>query len=253
MPTAKQLIYPRDAARLSSYCKYFFLGAQKGGNLNNAVPGGLKAYKNTGFTDANAWANSGYLTTGTASTDFLTLAPSQHDLDLTASSLVFATRFSIAAAPGSSVGILGSYVVSSTTGGIYLEVANTGRLRLYVNSVSGTTVNVFSSAGSVCDGNEHTAVFVLPLSTAIQFLASIDGIQASGGSRTSFNGLTCAGGHNLVIGTKEGTNPGLVVKWGSLQCYQVPGNLTTNQIQLIHEWPFRNPHQPIPDYIFGAK
>ena len=216
------------------------------------VPGGLSANKKTGFSETNAWANPGYATTGTATTDVFLVDPAEHDFDLmNLNSFVFVVRCK-GSTPASTKTVLGSYQLGTTTGGISLQARSSGQLSLVMNTTDNSTVQGFSSVVAL-DGNEHTHVFVVSSDTSLSFYGATDGLYASGVGKTAIDGKDLKGGHNLCIGSVEGTNPPQVMQWGSVQMYIVPFKLGLNLIEHLYKWPVRHPDLSIPDWLFEAK
>lgn len=256
MPRTVQAIYPRDAYPAPSYCKYFYLCAQVSGDVENKIAGAASAVKNTGLTDGELWANPGYATLGGAAGNYATVAAATHDLTLNGFTLVVCARVkkSAAALPASEQYFIASYDPGVNTGGIIMSCRADGAARLYCNSVGGTTVNVTTAASVITDGataNERTLTFIFPRETGQSAWAGVDGLEKTSAPASAIAGQSLAGGRSMRLGEPLAGGTIAAYQVGSFHAYMVPRDMSAMNRTAIHNWAWRNPHLPIPDWVFG--
>lgn len=238
----------------STLCQYFFLGAQASGNLRDSM-GGASATKFDGsFTDGEAWANAGFATTvsGGATTDYFTrVAGAGHDFTLVGKALIFALRIKKATPVGNEI-ILGSFTSGSVYGGLQMTATSTGSLQLACSPIdgSGNQTAAISSTYPTLDGTEHFAMYAFG-PDAVSVKQYVDGLPASTSGSGNASGKDCAGGNILNIGASR-AGSAKDAQFGSIQQYNVPcATLASLQTDAVAQWIFRNPHRPVPDWMWG--
>lgn len=248
---ARQLsITPRDAYfRRSTRLLYWFGCRQPSGDVRNSKTGGVSAAKTGTFTDANAWANAGFLTTGFDINSVAILpANSGQDFDLSAGTFVFSLRLK-KATPASNEKIINGY--DAVNGGIGLTAQSTGTLQFAVKANDGTTLalNITSAQAATLDGSEHCITFFVPQdNVSVQWFVDVTKSGTSGNS--GINGKLVAGGNALNIGGSTQTGSGKVAQFASIQAYLVPKPLAQINAPQVHSWINNNPHLPVPDWVF---
>lgn len=256
MPLNRQVIFPRDAYPTPNYCKFFLLGSQAAGDIDNSIPGKAKAIKRVELTDGECWLTPGYATVGGGATEYATLDAGTAALDsLATSSLIFAVRVKkIAAAYQAAEGYLySSYKPGSEYGGIVFSHLTSGAARLYINATDGTTVSLTTGANVITNGttaNERTLVFIVPREGGNGYIG-IDGLESITSSVAAVAGKPLAGGWDGRIGVSRSGIAADLHGLASLQAYSVPlAGASINRLA-VYDWVQRNPHLPIPDWVFA--
>jgi len=256
MPRTLQAIYPRDAYPASSYCNWFFLGAQASGDIENEVVGKALAAKNGTFTDGECWATAGFATVGGATDNWAGVAPGTADLkSLATHTLIVAARVKkvAAALPGVENFLYASYKPGSEFGGIVLAHGTTGFARLYINSTDNTTVSLTTATNTITDGataNERTLVFIVPREGGSGYVA-VDGLETVSATVAAVAGKDLAGGRTARLGVSLAGVAADAHQLASFQSYCVPlAGASINRLA-VYDWVQRNPHLQIPDWVFG--
>jgi len=256
MPLNQQVIYPRDAYPASSYCNWFFLGSQASGDIENKAPGKAVGAKNGTFTDGECWATAGYATVGGASDNWAGVAASTADLQsLATHTLIVAARVRKVAVALPSVEnfLYSSYKPGSEYGGIVLAHGTTGFARLYINAADNTTVSLTTATNTITDGataNERTLVFIVPREGGNGYVA-VDGLETVSSTVASVAGKALAGGRTARLGVSLAGVAADAHQLASFQSYCVPLAGSAISRLAVYDWVQRNPHLPIPDWVFG--
>ena len=254
MPMTQQQIYPRNAYAQPSYCNWFYLGAQASGDIENKITSKAAAIKHASFSDASCWANAGFATVGGGATNYATIDSATADLQsLATHSLVvaFTVKKSVATYPAVENYLYASYKPGSQYGGIVVASMTTGNARLYLNSTDNTTVSLTTAVDVVSDNSNiltKTIVFIVPRNGATGYFG-INGLEAGSGSISTISSKALAGGRTARWGASLAGVAIDTHRMSSFQCYSVPADLTSRLP--IYDWVQRNPHVPIPDWVFG--
>lgn len=248
-------VFPESISNPSSYCKYFYRCEQSSGDIENKVSGAALAVKNSGFLDGTLWSAAGYANLGGGTGNYCTVASSTHDVTLNGYSLVVTARIQKTAGsyPGAEQYFIASYNPGSSTGGIIVSCRTDGAVRMYANSVSGSTVSVTSAAGVLWNGtsnNERSVVFIFPRESGVSAYVGVDAIESSSSPASSVAGLTLAGGNTMRIGGNLAGGSIDGYKLAAIAAYQVPVDLGSLDRKQLYDWAFRNPGTPMPDWIF---
>jgi len=231
-------------AVISPYCLYHLIGEQSSGDMRNLKPGGSAAIKDASFTDAEAWVNPGYMTTGADSTAIATLPLADAGFTLDGFSLILAVRFR-KALPAGTEPFVSSVAPGSTYGGIIIDGRNTGSTLLTVSAVD-TGSNPIGVAGTQ-DGNEHTIVYFIPRggSDTGSMLAYLDGKYNGSGSAANVRGKDCRGPRDLRLGSAWPSISAVACRIGMLAAYNVPKDMSDLNKPLIADYLQRNPGMPL--------
>lgn len=249
MPTPKINIGPRDQKFRQdvSYLK-FWLGCRQASGEVRDSKGGASAIKNADFTDAEAWVNAGYLTTGADTGAFAYLpAGSGHDFSLAAGTLMFSLRLK-KATPGANEKIINGY---DTVGGIGLTAYSTGQLQLAVKANDNTTltINITAANATTLDGNEHVVTFFVPMDN-VSAKWFVDAAKSGTTGNSGIYGKDCAGGHALCLGASSQMAFAKAAQFAAIQMYLIPKPLAQINAEQAHGWVMRHPHLPVPDWVF---
>lgn len=256
MPLTQQAIYPRDAYATTPSAKWFYLGAQASGDIENKVSGKAVAAKNVSFTDPTCWATAGYATVGGGASNYCTIDPSTTDLDsLAGGCLIVAIRMKKVAAafPAVENYVFASYKPGSQYGGIVIASKTDGGCRLYVNSTDNTTASLTTAANVITNGttaNEHTYVFMVPGDGGNGYIG-IDGLEVVSSSMAALAGKTMAGGWGGRLGISLAGVAIDAHQVASFQVYCPRVSLTTINRQAVYDWVQKNPHLRIPEWMWG--
>lgn len=244
MITQTRIRTPGEAT-VATGCLYHLLFEQAAGDGLNLKPGGSLAVKDATFTDGEAWANPGYMTTGADTTAFATLAEADSRFTLSGQSLVFACRFKKAVPAGTEV-FVSSFQVGTTTGGLTLDGRADGSIRFTLLATDGGTngISITAAAGpNPLDNAEHTAVFFLPRDNA-SGEAWMDGRLITTASMSAVYGKDHSGTRDLRIGRNWSGNA-VASRVAMLCAYQVPKDIGDIQKALIADYLHRNPDFPL--------
>lgn len=256
MPITQVPIYPRDAYAQSSYCNWFYRGAQASGDIDNVISGKAQAVKHASFTDGSCWANSGFATIGGSSTNYASIDSATADLQsLATHSLIvaFTVKKSVATYPSVENYLYASYKPGSQYGGIVIASMTTGAGRLYVNSTDNTTVSLTTAVDVISDNSNiltKTLVFIVPRNGTTGYWG-IDGLEAGSGTVTSVTSKALAGGRTARLGASLAGVAIDTHRISNFQSYCVPADGGDLSRLAIYDWVQRNPHLPIPDWVFG--
>lgn len=255
MPMTQQRIYPRDAYPVSSYAKFFFLCAQNSGDIQNRIPGKAAAAKHASFSDGTCWATAGYATVGGSATNRAEIPFTTSDLEsLATHSLIFTMRIQkvAAAKPGAEQQLYAGYK-GSQNGGVALAHLTTGAARFYLNATDGTTVSVSTPADTVTNGSvapEVTLSVLIPREGGNGSIAA-NGLEVATASMNSIAGKALNGLNNAWLGVSLIGGAADAHRIASVAAYCVPLAGASLPKAQIHDWAHRNPHLPIPDWMFG--
>lgn len=257
MPRTVQAIYPRDAYAASSYAKWFYLGAQNSGDIENKVAGKANASKHASFADATCWATAGYATVGGGGTNYATIPAATADLESTATHvLVVAARLKKVAVnkPAAEGQMFASYQPGSQYGGIIISMLTTGAMRLYVNAKDSTTVSLNTAADVLTTGAAAPEVSVVWIVDGALGHIGINGLEAVTGSSTAgVANKPLAGGRTARFGLSlPGSSQPDACGVASFQTYCVPRASTNINRLAVYDWIARNPHLPVPDWVWGT-
>lgn len=247
-------VVPRtDAFLRATYCSFFFGCQQAAGELHDSM-GGPSANKfDASYTDAEAWANAGYLTTGnSAVTDYMTRpATPTNSWDSTQRCAILALRLK-KATPGSNEVIAGCFTSGSANGGWQIIATSTGTLQLQMKPLDGGSASTItiSSIYPTLDGAEHLAMWAIPRSSGASAQMFVDGLLvATSGMAAAVNNF--AGGNALNIGASLGGSA-KAAQFATIQLYTIARDLGDIKTTQIADWIARNPHLPVPDWLMEA-
>lgn len=256
MPMTQQRIYPRDAYPVSSFAKWFYLCAQNAGDIQNLIPGKASAAKHASFSDATCWGAAGYATVGGSATNRAEIPASTADLDsLATHSLIVTCRVkkTAVALPGAEQQLYASYQPGSLHGGIILAHLTTGAARLYVSAADSTVASITTGANVITNGSaapEVTITFIVPREGGNGSVA-VNGIEAATSSVATLAGKALAGGRAARLGVALNGTAADQHGLASIAAYGVPLAGASLPKAQIYDWVHRNPHLPIPDWMFG--
>jgi hypothetical protein len=94
-------------------------------------------------------------------------------------------------------------------------------------------------------------VFILPRDAGSSVWVAVDAIEAASSSAATIVGKTFVGGRDMRIG--QGQTASAIDAFGvaAFAAYAVPADLSSIDRRQIYDWAFRNPGQPIPDWVFA--
>lgn len=230
-------------------CLFHLIGEQSAGDMRNLKPTGTAAVKDATFSDAEAWANAGYLTTGADTTAFCDLALAESVFTLDGYTVVFGFRFKKAVPAGTEV-FIGSFTTGTHPGGFTLDGRADGTCRMTLVALDGATngLSITAAAGpNPLDEAEHTAVFVWPRNSA-SAQAWMDGRQITTGAAANVYGKDHRGTRALRIGSAPGTNAAKAAQIAMVCAYQIPKDIGDINIALIADYLHRNPGMPLENW-----
>lgn len=235
-----------------SYGKFYFGCRQAAGELRDSFGGPVASKLDGSYTDAEAWANAGFLTTGnSAITDYMTrVADPSNSWDGTTHTAILALRLK-KATPGSSEVIAGCFTSSTHDGGWQLNATSTGTFQLQMKPLDGGSAHTIT-IGSVytpLDGNEHLCMWAIPRD-AVSAQMYVDGV-AAGTAGMAAATKNFAGGHILNIGASR-AGSAKTAQFATLQLYAIERNLADLKMTQIAEFMTRFPHRPLPDWLLEA-
>lgn len=251
-----QDIYPHDANPAPSYCRFFFNAAQQSGDLVNDSPTGSVAAKHASFADGTCWATAGYATIGGSATNYATIGTADSDLDLLDGSVVITARLKkvAAALPGAEQYWFAGYRPGAEYGGFILTMQTTGAVRLFINSVDNQTINVASASNTFSDGvtaNEIGIVCIADRNAAGSAYLIINGLTETSVAMGAVGGKSTNGNRGIRLGVNLAGSAADASRVRGLGGYVVPKDVSLLDRKLIADWHQRNPHLPIPDWVFG--
>lgn len=236
------------APTVSSRCLFHGLFEQAAGDGQNLKTTGSPFIKDATFSDAEAWANAGYMTTGADTTAFATLAEADARFSLATFSAVFFCRFKKAVPAGTEV-FVSSFQTGTTTGGITLDGRADGSIRLTLLATDGGTngISITAAAGpNPLDNAEHTAVFFLPRNNA-SAEAWMDGRLITTASMSAVYGKDHTGTRDLRIGRNWSGNA-VAAQVAAVGMYYTDRDMADIPKALIADYLHRNPDMPLEDW-----
>ncbi len=109
----------------------------------------------SGTTDAEVWANNGYITTKAATAGKLDIPLAKSAFNLGGESVIFSAVIK-KAAPTVSEAIMGHGSAGAGAYGFYLSArATTGKIRVIPNTTGGAVTGLTDSTAVFCDGTDH--------------------------------------------------------------------------------------------------
>jgi hypothetical protein len=232
-----------------SYGRFFFSCQQAAGELRDSFGGPVATKFDAGYTDAEAWANAGFLTTGnSAITDYMTrVADPTNSWDGTTHTAILALRLK-KATPGSNEVIAGCFTSSTHDGGWQLNATSTGTLQLQMKPADGGAAHTITIASGFAplDGTERLCMWAIPRD-AVSAQMYVDGV-AAGTAAMSGGTKNFAGGHILNIGASR-AGSAKTAQFATLQLYTIERNLADLKMTQIAEFMTRFPHRPLPDWL----
>lgn len=237
----------------ASYCRFFFKCQQSAGEVADQM-GGPPAIKfDSNYTDAEAWANAGYLTTAnSAVTDYaLRAANANNSWNGGTHTAILALRLK-KATPGSSEVIAGCFTSGSSNGGWQINCTSTGQVQLQLkptNGGSAHTLTISNSYGAL-DSTERLLVWAVPreASSALMF---VDGAAAGTSGMTGDPSRDFAGGFGLALGASL-AGSAKAAQFSAVQLYTIERDLSDLRTQQIADFLMRYPHRPLPDWLLEA-
>ena len=249
-------VFPRDAYAVPSLARFFYLCAQNSGDIGNLLPGGPAATKFSGLSDAICWQTPGFATTGGSPTQRAEIPGSVASLgSLATHSIVLTARLkkTAVALPAAEQQLYASYQPGSQHGGLAITLQPNGGVRIYVSAADSTVASITTAANVLTNGSaapERTITFILPregLNAAI----GVDGVEAVTASMATLAGKDLSATRTARLGVALNGTAADLCGIASFAIYAVPQPGANLSRPHIHEWAHRNPHLPIPDWIFG--
>lgn len=246
-------VVPRsDHFAKATYCRTFFLCQRSAGDLPDKMGNASAVKFDGGYTDGEAWANPGYLTTAnSAVTDYMTRpANAGHDFDCTQVTAVVALRLK-KTTPGSNETIMGCFTSGSANGGWQVIATSTGTVQLQLKPLDGGTATTLTIGSSYAplDGSERLLVWFVPRD-AVSAQMFVDGAAAgTSGMAAAVNNF--AGGNTLSIGAAH-AGSAKVAQFATIQIYTITKDLAALKTQQIAGFMARHPHRPVPNWLFEA-
>lgn len=238
--------------RKATYGQFFFLCQQAAGDLRDAFGGPSATKFDAGYTDAEAWADAGYLTTGNSSaTDYMTrVAHPTNSWDGTTHTAILALRLK-KTTPGSNETIAGCFTSVTHDGGWQLIATSAGTVQCQMKPADGGAAHTITIAAgsSPLDGTERLLMWAIPRD-AVSAQMYVDGV-AAGTSGMTGGTKNFAGGHILNIGAARG-GTARAAQFSTLQLYTVQRDLADMKMPQIAEFMARFPHRPLPDWLLEA-
>lgn len=235
-------------AVVADSCLYHLIGEQSAGDMRNLKPTGSSPVKDATFTDGEAWANPGYMTTGADSSAFATLPAAEAQFSLVATSLILCVRMK-KATPGGTEIFVGSTKSGATPGGITLDGRADTKMRLTVFANDGTFAGISGIGGStgITDGNEHTTVFFVPFAGPSMY-CWVDGVFSNTASSANVIGKNCFGDGDMRIGSALGGNLAKAANIAVLAAYTSTKDTTDLPMAMIADYLHRNPGMPLENW-----
>lgn len=228
-------------AVVADSCLFHLIGEQSAGDMRNLKPTGNPAVKDATFTDGEAWANKGYMTTGADTTAFAQLPLADSQFTLVNRSLIVYFRIKKATPAGTEI-FIGSTDSGGTPGGFTIDGRNTAQARLTVFANDGTNAGI--SLAGVCDGSEHSVCVFVPYDGS-SFRSYVDGVFLNTASAANVAGKDCAGTGSVRVGSAFGTNGGKAANIAELALYNPAKTLSELPQALIADYLYRNPGMPL--------
>ena len=179
------------------------------------------------LTDANCWANAGYITTTAGTQTGITVPPAKTQFDLGSQSIIFSARINIAS-PAANQAMFGPADASAAQG-FYISVRAGGKVRPIINTSGGAVTALADSAATFADGTDHVMTVAIDAVTKQVFLF-FDGFL-SNLYAANFSG-TSASVALFAIGATSGGGTGYAGKYSGLHLLRFTGGLPTNLSKL---------------------
>lgn len=158
-----------------------------------------------------------------------------------------------AAYPGAEQQLYASYQPGSLHGGIILASLATGAARLYVSASDGTLASLTSGTNVITNGSsapEVTLTFIVPREGGNGSIA-VNGLETVTSSMATLAGKALAGGRTARMGVSLAGTAADQHGLASFAAYGVPVDGASLAKPQIYDWVHRNPHLPIPNWMFG--
>ena len=152
------------------------------------------------YGPSNMWANRGYLTTGAGTGLGVCINNTKAVADLGSQSVILAFVIN-AAAPGASIGLMGSGDTTSNKG-FYLSGRTSGVIRPVLNTSAGVYNTLPDGTITVLDGTDHAVMVAIDAPTKSIFVY-VDGVLADT-YLNAFTGNTTGGASSFNIGAFGG-------------------------------------------------
>lgn len=167
--------------------KLFIPGSQFNGSGNAKDLSGKNADAALGpsATQANIWANKGYITTGATVNDWVATPVAKATFDLSQSSVILAFVANIASGAGS---IFFAGNGNSTDQGLYLASDVNGKLIAFASTSSALATSLGTSTAVIRDGTDHAVMIALDSVTKAAYYY-VDGVL-SDQKANAFSGST---------------------------------------------------------------
>ena len=232
-------------AVVADCCLYHLIGEQSSGDMRNLKPAGLGAVKDPTYTDLEAWANPGYMTTGADVTAFAELPNAESKFTLVGKSLILVYRMKKATPAGTEI-FISSTASGATPGGYTIDGRSTAQTRVTIFANDGTSAGI--SIAATCDGAEHTVVVFVPGTGGGSLTSYVDGVFLNTASAANVLGKDCAGNGNLRIGSVLGSNLAKASNIAVLAAYNSTKTLAQMPLALIADYLHRNPGMPLENW-----
>lgn len=211
----------------SQYYRFFIPATQfpGSGNAKDKSGNGADASLLGGLSDANAWANTGYLTTISGTNGAVSIPKAKTSFDLGSQSVILSARINLAIPSGASPSLytIGDGVSSQ---GFYLSArVTTGKIRPVLTSSGGVVNGLADSTAVFCDSTDHVVTMAIDAITKSIFLYR-DGVLSDSYIGV-FSGNTSARATDFFIGAAaSGTSYAL--KTNGIHFLVMNGGLPSN-------------------------
>lgn len=202
------------------------------------------------YTDAAAWANKGYFTTGTTLGYSASMPNKYFRWEMDQDSVIVSAVVNLAT-PVSNVSLFG-FCNTSTRYGFYVQArSGTGKVRLYPNTTGGYVANLPDSPAVFCDGTDHRLTVMIHGPSRSMFLFC-DGVLTD-----QYIGCFVGGGTvtaNLALGGTTDTGAAFTpcgVKLRGVQMYRYTGSGLPINASEIARYIHQNPYNPVPSVMVG--
>lgn len=235
-------------AVVADSCLFHLIGEQDSGDMRNLKPTGSSPVKDASYTDAEAWANPGYMTTGADTSAFATLPAAEAQFSLVSTSLILCVRMKKATPAGTEI-YVSSTKAGATPGGFTLDARADTKMRLTVFANDGTNSGLSGIGGSsgIVDGAEHTTVFFVPFAGPSMY-CWVDGVFSNTSSAANVIGKNCFGDGDMRIGSALGGNLAKAANIAVLAAYTSPKDTSELSMALIADYLYRNPGMPLENW-----
>ncbi len=243
-------IYPEKLYQgNSTRCVFAFHGEQPSGEVENLIPGGPSAVKNSGFSDAELWSTRSGWMTFAGTSKFVTAPANGTQVTMNGQSLIVTARIkkTLAAHVAATRYLARNYTPGSNTGGFVIQTTTAGAVGLTVSPLGGSGYNVFAPSGTLTDGTTANEVNLVWVASRDGFgRVGQGGVQVGSSTISGAANANLLGGWDLKIG---GQQESFEIK--HLAAYQVPLDLAGIPLDLLFDWVDRHPGAVIPDRVFG--